>query len=128
MLAGEEEGTLFCAEENPRRAREAWIAHALRPKGRVTVDDGARRAVVEQGKSLLPSGVRAVEGEFQKGDPVDLVTMAGEAFARGLCAYDADDLRTIAGHKTSEIEGLLGFRYLDEAIHRDDLALLEPGR
>ncbi len=128
VLAGEEEGTLFCAKENPRRAREAWIAHALRPKGRVFVDEGAQRAVVEGGRSLLPSGVREVEGEFQKGDPVDLVTAGGEAFARGLCAYDADDLRKIAGHKTAEIESLLGFRYLDEAVHRNDLALLEPGR
>jgi glutamate 5-kinase len=124
VLAGEDVGTLFCAEENPRRAREAWIAHALRPRGRLHADAGARRAVVEGGRSLLPSGLRRVEGDFQKGDPVDLVDEAGVAFARGLAAYDADELRKIAGHRSSEIEAVLGFRYLDEAVHRDDLALL----
>ncbi len=127
VLAGEEVGTLFCAKENPRSAREAWIAHALRPRGQVRVDDGARRAVAEEGRSLLPSGIREVQGEFQKGDPVDLLGLDGVTFARGLSAYDAEDLRRIAGKKSAEIDATLGFRYLDEAVHRDDLVLVQAG-
>jgi adenylosuccinate synthase len=74
--------------------------------------------------SLLPSGVREVEGNFEAGDPVDLSDLSGVAFARGLAAYGAHDLRLIAGKKSAEIEAVLGFRYLDEAVHRDDLAVL----
>ncbi|MBX5482836.1 MAG: glutamate 5-kinase [Myxococcaceae bacterium] len=124
VLAGEEIGTLFEPKATPRSARAAWIAHALRARGTVVVDEGARRAVVEQKKSLLPSGIRAVQGDFDKGDPVDLADEAGTVFARGLSAYDADELRRIAGRKSSEIEAVLGYRYLDEAVHRDDLALV----
>ncbi len=125
VLEGKPVGTLFEPTGNRRHARAAWIAHALRPKGRVIVDDGARRAVVQSKKSLLPSGVRKVEGRFEQGDPVDLADEAGTVFARGLAAYGADELRRIAGKKSSEIEEILGYRYLDEAVHRDDLAVLE---
>jgi len=124
VLGGEAVGTLFDARPVRRSARTAWIAHALRPKGKLFVDDGARRAVVEAKKSLLPSGIRKVEGSFEQGDPVDLVDLEGVAIARGLAAYSSDDLRKIAGRKSSEIDALLGYRYLDEAVHRDDLAML----
>jgi len=125
-LAGEDVGTYFAPRPGRRSARAGWIAHALFSKGKVWVDEGARRAVLEAKKSLLPSGVKRVEGQFDKGDPVDLVDPDGKPFARGLSAYSADELRLIAGHKSAEIEGLLGFRYLDEAVHRDDLAMLGP--
>lgn len=124
VLDGKPVGTLFEPKGSRRSARTAWIAHALRPKGRLKVDDGARKAVLEAKKSLLPSGVREVEGSFEVGDPVDLVDLSGVAFARGLAAYGAHDLKLIAGKKSSEIEGVLGYRYLDEAVHRDDLAVL----
>ena len=81
--------------------------------------------MTERNKSLLPSGVRAVEGRFDKGDPVDIVGPKGEAFARGLAAYDSDELKRIAGKKTSQFEAVLGYRGLDEAVHKDDLVLLE---
>jgi len=124
VLAGDEVGTLFEATTHKTKARAAWIAHALKARGKLRVDEGAVRAVAERNKSLLPSGVRAVEGRFDRGDPVDIVGPSGEAFARGLAAYDSDELRRIAGKKTSQIEASLGYRGLDEAVHRDDLVLL----
>jgi glutamate 5-kinase len=117
-------GTLFEAPGSRRSARTAWIAHALKPRGRLLVDEGAREAIVVGKRSLLPSGIRAVEGDFGRGDPVDLVAPQGEVFARGLSAYDDGELRRIAGRKSADIEALLGYRYLDEAVHRDDLAVL----
>jgi glutamate 5-kinase len=124
VLGGEPLGTLFEPGTTPRHARAAWIAHALKPKGTLVVDAGARDAVVIRKKSLLPSGVRAVTGSFSSGDPVDLVVEGGAAFARGLAAYGADELRRLAGKKSAQIEPTLGYRGLDEAVHRDDLTLL----
>ncbi len=123
VLAGEAEGTLFLPHAR-RDARTAWIAHALKGKGTLIVDAGAFTALTEKKKSLLPSGIREVKGNFAHGDAVDLATEEGEVFARGLAAYGADELRKLAGKKTSQIESLLGFRGLDEAVHRDDLAML----
>lgn len=124
VLEGAAVGTFFERRGSRRHARTAWIAHALFPKGRLLVDDGARHAVVHDKKSLLPSGVRHVEGDFEKGDPVDLVTSDGTPFARGLAAYSKEELSRIAGKRSAEIEKILGYRYLDEAVHRDDLAVL----
>ena len=125
VLSGESVGTLFESSASTRRsARTAWIAHALKPRGRLLVDAGARDAVLGAKRSLLPSGIRSVEGDFGRGDPVDLVDEQGRVFARGLSAYEDGELRRIAGHKSSDIEGVLGYRYLDEAVHRDDLAVL----
>ncbi|WNG14851.1 glutamate 5-kinase [Cystobacter fuscus] len=124
VLSGEPVGTLFESSGSRRSARTAWIAHALKPKGRLLVDAGAREAVTAGKRSLLPSGIRSVEGDFGRGDPVDLVDAQGEVFARGLSAYDDGELRRIAGLKSSNIESVLGYRYLDEAVHRDDLAVL----
>ncbi|QDE88629.1 glutamate 5-kinase [Myxococcus xanthus] len=124
VLEGADVGTLFESTGSRRSARAAWIAHALRARGTLTVDAGAREAIVTGKRSLLPSGVRGVEGDFGRGDPVDLVDAEGTVFARGLAAYDANELRRIAGHRTADIEAVLGYRYLDEAVHRDDLAVL----
>ncbi|NMO17550.1 glutamate 5-kinase [Pyxidicoccus fallax] len=124
VLEGERVGTLFEPTGNRRSARAAWIAHALRPRGKLTVDAGAREAIVTGKRSLLPSGVRGVEGDFGRGDPVDLADESGAVFARGLATYEAAELRRIAGRRTADIEAVLGYRYLDEAVHRDDLAVL----
>jgi glutamate 5-kinase len=124
VLQGEAVGTFFMPSETRRSARMGWIAHALRPKGRLTVDAGAREAIVNGKRSLLPSGVKQVEGDFGRGDPVDLVDAQGTVFARGLSAYEGSELRRIAGRKSSDIESILGYRYIDEAVHRDDLAVL----
>ncbi|MDR0965200.1 MAG: glutamate 5-kinase [Myxococcales bacterium] len=121
LLAGEDLGTYFGARREPLSARKRWLAHALRPKGLLRVDEGARRAVLVSKRSLLPSGVRAVEGQFEAGDPIDVANLDGQVFARGLAAHDADDLRRIAGKHSDEIEALLGEGFVEEAIHRDDL-------
>jgi glutamate 5-kinase len=125
IFEGEEVGTLFEPTALPRQARAAWIAHALKPKGTLVVDSGARDAVLLRKKSLLPSGITRIDGHFAHGDPVDLADAAGTVFARGLAAYPSEDLRRIAGKKTAQIEAALGYRGLDEAVHRDDLALLD---
>jgi glutamate 5-kinase len=118
--------TWFVPESTPRAARKRWIAGALKPLGALALDDGAVRAL-ESGKSLLPAGVTRVEGDFQRGDAVRVLDAAGREVARGLAAYAADEARRIAGHKSGEIESLLGYRGRDEMIHRDDLVLAKAG-
>lgn len=115
--------TWFVAEANPRAARKQWIAGSLRPAGRLIVDAGALAALAA-GKSLLPAGVTAVEGAFSRGDAVSVCDAQGREVARGLSAYSAADARRIAGHKSREIERLLGYRGREEMIHRDDLVVL----
>ncbi|MEQ8194167.1 MAG: glutamate 5-kinase [Rhodospirillales bacterium] len=114
--------TWFLPSATPRTARKQWIAGALKPAGRLIVDDGALRAL-KQGKSLLPAGVADVSGTFDRGDAVRVCAKDGTEVARGLCAYAAADARRIMGHKSGEIERLLGYRGRDEMIHRDDLIL-----
>ncbi len=124
LLAGEEVGTVFARDAERLSSRKGWLASAARGKGTILVDAGARRALSDQGRSLLPSGVRGVEGQFGIGDPVDIATERGQPFARGLAGYAADELRRIAGLKTTDIERVLGYKYLDEVIHRNDLVVL----
>ena len=124
LLAGAQLGTVFARNAEPLSSRKGWLAAAARGKGTILVDVGARRALSDQGRSLLPSGVRAVEGQFGIGDPVDIAVERGRPFARGLAGYAADEVRRIAGLKTSEIERALGYKYLDEVIHRNDLVVL----
>ncbi len=122
VLAGEEEGTWFVPEIRPLEKRKAWLAFASHPKGEVRVDQGAREALVGRGKSLLPSGVRALTGVFEAGDAVSL-TQDGREFARGLTNFSSRDLERIKGLKTSEVEAVLGHKPADEVVHRDNLAL-----
>jgi glutamate 5-kinase len=128
LLAGERLGTVFARGTERLSSRKGWLAAAARGKGTILVDPGALRALSEQGRSLLPSGVRGVEGQFGIGDPVDIAVEAGRPFARGLAGYAADEVRKIAGLKTSEIERALGYKYLDEVVHRNDLVVFEAGR
>jgi glutamate 5-kinase len=114
--------TWFLPAASPRAARKQWIAGTLKPAGAFVLDDGAV-AALSRGKSLLPAGVLAVEGDFGKGAAVFIRTRAGRTLGRGLAAYSATDARRIIGHKTSEIEACLGYRGRDELIHRDDLVL-----
>ncbi|MBC8269752.1 MAG: glutamate 5-kinase [Rhodospirillaceae bacterium] len=114
--------TWFIPKANPRTARKHWIAGTLSPSGKLIVDAGAMGAL-QSGKSLLPAGVTGAEGDFHKGDAVVVVDGAGREVARGLVAYSADEARLLIGHKSSEIEDLLGYRGADELIHRDDLVL-----
>ncbi|MBB2204980.1 glutamate 5-kinase [Gluconacetobacter takamatsuzukensis] len=105
-----------------RSARKRWIAGGLAPAGQMAIDDGAKRALAA-GSSLLPAGVRTVQGSFERGDLVLVTDMDGNEIARGLSAYGAADARQIAGHRSDDIEALLGWRGRDEMIHRDDLVL-----
>ncbi len=113
-------GTTFRAHDRRLPARKLWIAFATGAAGTVVVDDGARRALVERGTSLLPAGVRFVQGAFDEGDAVDVAGPEGDVFARGMVAIDADTLRGVAGRRSSELPP--DVRH--EAIHRDDLVVL----
>jgi glutamate 5-kinase len=117
--------TLFLPRGEPRSARKAWIAGAVNPSGIVIVDDGAAEAL-RRGTSLLPAGVVAVEGIFERGDAVIIRARSGAEAGRGLSAYSSADIRRIAGHKSGEIADILGYRGRDEIIHRDDLVVTEP--
>jgi glutamate 5-kinase len=112
----------FLPEASPLSARKKWIKGSLKSAGSLVVDDGAVRAL-SSGKSLLPAGVTAIDGEFKRGDVVDVKDKVGRVLARGLVAYAAEDVRRIAGRKSVEIERLLGFRGRDEIVHRDDLVV-----
>ncbi|WP_297492093.1 glutamate 5-kinase [Acidocella sp.] len=114
--------TWFLAAPEGRSARKNWIAGHLAPAGTITVDDGAARALAK-GSSLLPAGITAISGTFERGDPVDVVTLAGAHIARGLAAYSSPEAAILAGHRSDDFEALLGFRGRDEVIHRDDLVL-----
>ena len=114
--------TWFLPNTSPLTARRQLIATALKPAGSVTVDDGAI-AALRANKSLLPAGVIAVEGGFERGDAILVRDPAGREVARGLSAYGAGDARRIMGHQSREIEALLGYRGREELIHRDDLVL-----
>jgi glutamate 5-kinase len=124
LLKGEPIGTYFQPRDDRLAARKRWIAFAVPPQGRLVVDAGAKKALTERGKSLLPSGLADVEGEFPAGAVVALAEFDGQEFARGLVNYDAEELRKIRGAKTGEIEKALGYRGLDEVIHRDNLVVL----
>jgi len=115
--------TWFVPTSTPAAARKQWIAGTLKPSGSVLIDAGALQAL-RAGKSLLPAGVLATRGRFDRGDTVSVLGPDGEEFARGICAYSDADAARILGRRSSEIERLLGFRGRDEMIHRDDLAVL----
>lgn len=121
-LLGGARATWFRADVTPLSARKRWIASQTDAPGAVSVDDGATRAL-RGGKSLLAAGVTAVRGEFGRGDPVLIEDAAGNALGRGLASYSADELRRIAGRRSGEIEGILGYRRRDEFVHRDDMVL-----
>ncbi len=124
ILQGEDIGTVFLSRRPKLRGRKSWIGHTLKPRGTLVIDEGAKTAITQGGKSLLPSGIVAVEGEFRFGDPVCCVGLDGTEVARGLVCYSASELRLIKGLHTSKIREVLGRKFRDEAIHRDDLAIV----
>jgi len=121
-------GTYFRPGADRLASRKQWIAYTLRPNGTIVVDDGARAAVVDQGRSLLPSGLREIRGSFDAGACVQCLDASGREFARGLVSYGAAELEKIKGKHSRAIEATLGYNVSDEVIHRDDLVVLaEPG-
>lgn len=124
ILAGEPVGTLFLARGPTITSRKRWIGLTAHPCGRLLVDAGAERAIVQNGRSLLAIGVVGVEGNFEKGDVVAVCSQDGRELARGLINYHADEMRLIAGHPTADIVRLLGHQPYDEVVHRDNLVTL----
>ena len=115
--------TTFAAATTPMRARKHWIAGSLGVMGVAVIDDGAA-AALKRGRSLLPAGVTAIEGRFERGDPILVRDPKGQDIAKGLSAYDTEDARRIQGRRTEAIAEILGYQGRDELIHRDDLVLL----
>jgi glutamate 5-kinase len=126
LMEGENLGTFFKPSPKPRGSRKHWLAFAARPKGRVVVDEGAAAAIRDQGKSLLPKGVTALEGQFLAGDAVTIVEReaAGE-LGVGLVNYPSHELSSIMGRGSQEILDKLGYCHSDEVIHRDNLVVFE---
>jgi len=122
LIDGKTRCSWFLPEASPLSARKKWIKGSLKTAGSLTVDDGAVKAL-SAGRSLLPAGVTGIDGDFKRGDVVDVKDRAGRLLGRGLVAYAAEDARRIAGRKSAEIERLLGFRGRDEIVHRDDLVV-----
>jgi glutamate 5-kinase len=117
----------FEPSAEPVKGWKTWIAGKLVPAGRLIIDEGAERALMT-GKSLLPAGVRRVEGEFARGDTVAVLGLDGREIARGLSGYDAQEARLIVGKKSADIEGILGYSGRAAMVHRDDLVMTAAGR
>lgn len=125
IICGEAVGTVFHASTSRMRSRKRWLAFATIHRGRITVDAGAREALIHNGKSLLPSGIISVDGDFEGGDVVSLCDTDGVEFARGVTNYDAEQARRIKGIRSDRIEDALGVKPFDEVVHRDNLVILE---
>ena len=124
LFACEPVGTFFLPQAEKMQSRKHWIAYVLRPKGYLVLDKGACKALMQGGKSLLPSGILEVNGCFGVGAPVQCFDNQGNAIATGLSNYGSSDLEKIKGLKTGEIEKILGYKDSDEVIHRDNLVIL----
>ncbi len=124
LAAGESLGTHFRPASNRLAARKQWLAGHLRVQGRLEVDAGALRALAEQGRSLLPAGVTAVSGEFDRGELVSIAGPDGREFARGLVNYPSSDAARLVGRSSREIAEIIGYREENELVHRDNLVLL----
>jgi glutamate 5-kinase len=126
LIEGEEIGTFFKPSKNHRKARKHWLAFAARPKGTLSVDQGAVAALVGKGKSLLPGGVTTLCGLFDVGDPVSIVSASTlEEVGIGLTNYSAPEVEKIMGRPSTQIESILGYTHSDEIIHRDNLVIFK---
>lgn len=125
IFAGKDVGTLFWSGKGKIRDRKHWIAHTLKSAGTLTLDEGARKALVERGKSLLPAGLIRVQGKFEFGSALTLIDESGAEIGRGLVNYNSRDLDKIKGMKTTAVRSLMGESYYEEVIHRDDLVVFD---
>jgi glutamate 5-kinase len=124
LLSGKKVGTYFDPRKQRMSSKKGWIAYGVRSKGAIYLDNGAVDALTSLGRSLLPSGITKVEGSFDVGDYVRCLGRDGRKIAKGLTNYSSKDLEKIRGKKTSEIEKVLGYKYSDEVIHRDNLVIV----
>lgn len=125
LAAGDGVGTLLWPDNKPMTARKQWLIGHLRPKGRIVLDEGAVNVIRQQGRSILPVGVKQVDGQFTRGELVVCTDMTGREVARGLVNYSVDEASRIMGHPSSEIGTLLGYLDKPELIHRDNLVVTE---
>ncbi|MGB5990778.1 MAG: glutamate 5-kinase [Desulfobacterales bacterium] len=123
LFSGKDVGTFFTPKKKKLKSRKCWIAFTLKPKGVIRIDDGAAAAILNRGKSLLPSGIVGVEGEFSVGAPVEFRKTDDETLGTGLVNYSSTDIRKIMGLKSSQIKNCLGHKPYDDVIHRDNLAV-----
>jgi glutamate 5-kinase len=123
IFSAKEPGTFFVPKKKKLKSRKCWIAFSLKPKGVLIVDDGAAAAIMNRGKSLLPSGIVGVEGEFDVGAPVEFRKGDHETLGTGLVNYSSTDIRKIMGLKSNQIKKCLGYKLYDDVIHRDNLAI-----
>ncbi|UCE70799.1 MAG: glutamate 5-kinase, partial [Nitrospiraceae bacterium] len=124
LADGRSVGTYFEPVKERLSSKKGWIAYGVRSRGAIYLDDGAVDALIHKGKSLLPSGITKIEGQFKIGDYIRCLNNEGKKIAKGLTNYSSEDLDKIKGKKTSEIESALGFKYSDEVIHRDNLVVV----
>jgi glutamate 5-kinase len=124
VASGERIGTFFPATTSHPDARQRWILAETVRHSRIVVDEGAATALVHHGKSLLAAGIRDIGGEFERGQTVRIFTQDGREIARGLTQYRSSDLHLIAGLRSSQIVGVLGYDYGPEVVHRDDMVVL----
>jgi glutamate 5-kinase len=124
LFKGQKLGTFFKPAEEKLPNRKAWIGYTVKPKGAVIIDDGAARAIVKKGKSLLSGGITDVKGDFGVGSPVHIVDIQGRHLAAGLVNYSSAEIRRIMGCKSCQIGDRLGHKSYDEVIHRNNMTLL----
>jgi glutamate 5-kinase (EC 2.7.2.11) len=124
IFRGKEVGTLFLPQTSKLKSRKHWIAFTLKPRGKLFIDQGAEEALLKKGKSLLAIGITKAEGDFQFGDSVSILNQHQKEIARGLANYSSLEIKRIKGAPTKEIERILGYKYYDEVINRDDLVVL----
>lgn len=124
VLSGSNVGTLFLSKESRLHIRKRWLAFGARIRGSVFVDKGCEQAIVTTGSSLLPAGITEVDGEFEQGSTIRVLSSEGREIARGVVNYGSDDVRKIAGVQTQDIIEKLGSKLYDEVIHRDNMVVL----
>jgi len=126
VLAGKAVGTIVLPSGPAKgRSRKMWIAFARHPHGTIVVDDGARKVLLERGKSLLPAGIVGVTGKFRPGDAVSIGDRKGRVFARGISAWSHEQVERGKGKKSAEVRAILGENVPPEVVHRDDLTILK---
>ncbi len=124
ILTGEQVGTVFLSKENRLQVRKRWLAFGARTHGVITIDKGCEKAILSGGSSLLATGITAVDGDFEHGNTISVVTLEGREIARGIANYNGEDARKIIGVHTNGLVKILGSKPYDEVIHRDNMVLL----
>ena len=124
ILSCEEIGTIFTPKISKIESKKRWLLNGKKADGKVIIDDGAERALISQGKSLLPVGIKEVKGKFQQGSVLSIIGRTGKEIGRGISNYTDEELQKIIGKKSDEAEKILGNIPSDEVIHRDHMVII----